>query len=1039
MLLLRRFLILNAVLLAAASILLAADSGTLEVKTTMKGGAAFPGVIVDIKNTKGLAVPKAKATDGTGTATFMLPPGSGYEVTVSAPGFNTITTPDLKIEMNRTKKVLYEMSEQLKVSVKVIGGKVVDLDEGGEGKVTFSDQFVEDLPVLGKNYQNVLTLAPGVNDSNGDGNPNVHGARERDFKATVDGVSNVDPLTGTFMSNINPDAIEEIEVVTTGASAEYGRAVGGFGKIITKQGGNTFEVTASVYFRSYLFDGNTNQIPGQPTVTYHDVRPSLNVTGPVIKDKLFFALFHEYLDIGRPVNLVGAPSLVVVTKGSRNLDKLTWQVSPRNKLIFQAQTDPLKQGPSGIDSYTDPRSGYDYSQGGPTYQLRWNAQASSSLNVESLFAYSHTGIGLTPVSDNIKNNCVVDTVASTRQSPFGGPGPAIDDDYCFESKTSRRSGAYYVTYSDNRIRYTWKSDATYFLENFLGVSHTLKGGVVAEKEHYGATDSQRAYSLFTETLSGGGIDNPVTSGGGILQRTIYDPLYPDTLKLSSDGITYGLYFEDQFRPHPNVSVRLGVRIENETLSAPGWVHVDPRAEYEEFRSKYDSCTANPATCTNAYVNVFTRYQHKTTGAAAFSRYLDQVPPRQPENFRITNTNIGPRFSVSWDPKGDQKTKFFATAGRVYDKIFLGAITDEQGPDSLNYYYRVDPDISNSYRLPRIVNQSDSQANFSAPSIYQVTRDLKTPYVDEYTIGFSREIAPETSITLTYISRFYEDQFQYIDINHYGQDLGNPKTMGCAAPGPNSPSVPIDTRKDGKFDDCGGRVVPIPGPPPFFRPIFVEVPDKLPDLYLRNPFFNNINQVGNYNKTRYKAYELELTRRLHRNWQLEGSYVYSKAVGNAEDYLSSLGADPTTRQKEKGYLSYDQRHFLKINLTTQIPLWNLRLGSSFNWASGLPYSITRTDISRDQKYPFGGSYLQYSQGRLAYPTQQRNDQRNQSYWLFNVNAKKDFTLGKANVEASVEVFNLLNNDYLLVEEYRNSSTIAQRAIGRQFQIGAKFSF
>ena len=128
-----------------------------------------------------------------------------------------------------------------------------------------------------------------MNDSNGDGNPNVHGAREREFKATVDGVSNVDPLTGTFMSNVNPDAIEEIEVVTTGAGAEYGGAVGGFGKIVTKQGTNAFDGSFSLYLRSSVLDGGTvNTGTDAEPIQYHDVRPTLNFTGPIIRDRLFF-------------------------------------------------------------------------------------------------------------------------------------------------------------------------------------------------------------------------------------------------------------------------------------------------------------------------------------------------------------------------------------------------------------------------------------------------------------------------------------------------------------------------------------------------------------------------------------------------------------------------------------------------------------------------------------------------------------------------------------------------------------------------------
>jgi hypothetical protein len=92
----------------------------------------------------------------------------------------------------------------------------------------FSDESVEDLPVPSRFYQNVLTLAPGVQDSDGDGNANVHGSRNRDFKAQVGGVSNVDPLSGRQGSQINPNSIEEMEVITGGASVESDRVQGGF-------------------------------------------------------------------------------------------------------------------------------------------------------------------------------------------------------------------------------------------------------------------------------------------------------------------------------------------------------------------------------------------------------------------------------------------------------------------------------------------------------------------------------------------------------------------------------------------------------------------------------------------------------------------------------------------------------------------------------------------------------------------------------------------------------------------------------------------
>ena len=131
------------------------------------------------------------------------------------------------------------MMEEFQERVKVVAeSEVIDLDQTSQ-TTKFSENFISDLPVPGRFYQNVLTMAPGVQDADGDGNPNVHGSRSRDFQAVVSGVSNVDPLTGQWMSRINPNSIEEMEVITAGAGVEFGRAQGGFARIIQKQGSNT--------------------------------------------------------------------------------------------------------------------------------------------------------------------------------------------------------------------------------------------------------------------------------------------------------------------------------------------------------------------------------------------------------------------------------------------------------------------------------------------------------------------------------------------------------------------------------------------------------------------------------------------------------------------------------------------------------------------------------------------------------------------------------------------------------------------------------
>src|SRR2546426_816088 len=75
-------------------------------------------------------------------------------------------------------------------------------------RTTFTSEFIDGMPTLGRNYQDVLTLAPGASgsDADGDGNAAVHGAQ------------------------VNTESIQEIEVKTAGATADYGRAQGGLAK-----------------------------------------------------------------------------------------------------------------------------------------------------------------------------------------------------------------------------------------------------------------------------------------------------------------------------------------------------------------------------------------------------------------------------------------------------------------------------------------------------------------------------------------------------------------------------------------------------------------------------------------------------------------------------------------------------------------------------------------------------------------------------------------------------------------------------------------
>jgi outer membrane receptor protein involved in Fe transport len=138
--------------------------------------------------------------------------------------------------------------------------------------------------------------------------------------------------------------------------------------------------------------------------------------------------------------------------------------------------------------------------------------------------------------------------------------------------------------------------------------------------------------------------------------------------------------------------------------------------------------------------------------------------------------------------------------------------------------------------------------------------------------------------------------------------------------------------------------------------------------------------------------------------------------------------------EYGPLAYDQTHVVKVNATTFLP-GNQSLGTTIQWASGTPFSLIATNASADY---FGS----VTQNRVSYPTGQRNDQRNEGYWLLNLSYRKNFVFGKVNASVGVEVENLLNEDYLtlfVVDQTQFQGVTYTPAFGRRWQLSAQFNF
>jgi len=1089
-------------LISAVSIASALAQGgitaTMKGRVVDKDGSGLPGVVVQIRSSAQPTGNKQVPTDIEGNYRIpLLPPANDYMIKIDYPGFAPLELGPIDLDPGKTtvQDISLPSIEDTIETVHVeASGNIVDT-ESTKTASAYNEEFIEGLPIIGTNFQDILILAPGVTDTDGDGNPNVHGARDTGLQIRLDGGNITDPASGTFGQNLNNDIIEELEIITAGASAEFGRADGGFANIITKSGGNEFEGKFSLRFRSYFLNGDVaqdndvNNFDAQE-VDYRDIIPTLSLGGAIVRDKLWYFGSLELVDSERPSAQVGNPRLQTL-RGHQGFAKLTWQANSYNKLAFQLNTDPLKFTGNNIALGTSPESDFFFDQGGTTAQVKWTSTISPQLLLEAQVSAFDSGIATGSVSNNFTPTTMVlvNSGSNIIQSLYPCQSfncmPQLGEKrtYQIDLVEGTINGPFNVQTDDSRVRNAIRTDLSYNVEDKLG-QHNIKSGIEFSDEKFNDNPLNNPLLVdvtvpFQRTVAGGGSDalSPFAITG-VQQITSFNPLVTPQ---SASSFNSSLYALDSWKPIPNLTVNVGFRVDRENIDTSGYEYFDPRAE------RRDSIALWGAVCIEADI------QGVTTGATSNCHQYDPAtfngkPPeiidgqlqmfrdgngdgitdvapqilsldvnkngvldtsgngpgdegqqlyrdmtrfrtRSTSNFSIENTNISPRFSISWDPWADGKTKTFGSYGRFYDRLFLDSVTGEIGPDSVNFVFAPNP-------TTHLIVPGDLSRATSSVTVAQIDRDLQTPYTDEWTLGIERELAAEWSASITYINRTGHDLLQDEDINHLtcGQhtEIGIDPYIVCGDGGV------LETDRFGDstaiaFATGGGGA--ITGGDFSFNTLGFNLPNGAPDLYTVNNGFNQVLRIGNYNSSEFEAWELKLTKRLHRNWQMQFSYTWSEAFGQAETFADASGNDPQLSDDEEGFLDFDQRHVLKFQAVTRLP-HDISLGTSIQWASGVPWSLTQTVVEVDST----GN----TQFREFYPTGQRNDQRNSGWWKIDGRVEKNFSFSKVQASAFMTVENLLDDQQLTIQEEDLTSIDgiplqAFNDLGRRFEIGAIFNF
>src|SRR5205814_10379573 len=190
------------------------------------------------------------------------------------------------------------------VNVTADPGQLQLQSNSGERSDLVTNKQLNEVAINGRNVLDYMKLVPGVISSfngsvSGTGGldaMNINGTRANQQEFTIDGASNVDTGNngGTHVT-INPDAIEEVKVLTSNYQAEFGKAAGGQIALTTKSGTNQWHGNGRFFHRNEGLNANEyyqkkNQLAGNLPNTPSKYRYNYmgyNIGGPIVKNRLF--------------------------------------------------------------------------------------------------------------------------------------------------------------------------------------------------------------------------------------------------------------------------------------------------------------------------------------------------------------------------------------------------------------------------------------------------------------------------------------------------------------------------------------------------------------------------------------------------------------------------------------------------------------------------------------------------------------------------------------------------------------------------------
>jgi len=368
-------------------------------------GSVIPGVTLTAHSPDMIGGPVVTSTDDRGQYRFTaLLPGI-YALSVAHAGFRPWHRTSIALRPGLGVVVEVRLDLAGVEQAASVSAPATIADARSSAAPTFIPrEWLENLPLGTRNFQNLVNLAPGVSDRV------AFGGSAGAIAASLDGTAVSQPDMG------GPDAqpsvfwLESAQVVSLGANAQYGEYTGAVFNAVTRSGSNAWSGLVNAWLSRNQWAGNNRRSLDQNTallfqpremLQHWDVSPQLG--GPVKRDRLwFFAGFQRYVNEQRPAAFALAPRRpgepAESAVDTKQFVKLTAALAPALRLEGFVEAEQGKVENIGAGPLTTPETlgQYTYPRQVANVRLTWSR--SPRMLVESRYGFyrSHTTQGPMP-------------------------------------------------------------------------------------------------------------------------------------------------------------------------------------------------------------------------------------------------------------------------------------------------------------------------------------------------------------------------------------------------------------------------------------------------------------------------------------------------------------------------------------------------------------------------------------------------------------------------------------------------------------------